>query len=184
MPEIQEEQRGFKFRAILGISARGRLVRRDIVSPRRICDDPSAATLPRPHRTTRNHRACVFKAWQNLSGPMWFQSQNQTLAWDRAAFRWSAPSPGSRTCRKDHAPSHRPQMSSGRLFLDRVARQQSPSPLHRHSQNNMRFSRARVKGDISILLGRGHFYFALTPVDDDFPTPSRCGTIPRINPWG
>ena len=26
-------------------------------------------------------------------------------------------------------------MSSGRLFLDRVARQQSPSPLHRHRQN-------------------------------------------------
>jgi hypothetical protein len=26
-------------------------------------------------------------------------------------------------------------MSSGRLFLDRVARQQSPSPLHRHCQN-------------------------------------------------
>src|ERR1035437_2711225 len=26
-------------------------------------------------------------------------------------------------------------MSSGRLFLDRVARQQSPSPLHRYRQN-------------------------------------------------
>jgi len=94
---------------------------------------------------------CVFKAWRNLSGPMWFQNQNQTLGWDRAASRWSAPSPGSRTCREDHAPSHRRQMSSGRLFLDRVARQQSPSPLHRHPQNTMRFSRARVKGDIPTL---------------------------------
>ena len=28
-------------------------------------------------------------------------------------------------------------MSSGRLFLDRVARQQSPSPLHRRDQNNL-----------------------------------------------
>jgi hypothetical protein len=28
------------------------------------------------------------------------------------------------------------QMSSGRLFLDRVGRHQSPSPLHRHSQHN------------------------------------------------
>jgi hypothetical protein len=28
-------------------------------------------------------------------------------------------------------------MSSGRLFLDRVARQHCPSPLHRHGQNNL-----------------------------------------------
>jgi hypothetical protein len=46
------------------------------------------------------------------------------------------PSPGKRTRREDHVPSHRPQMSSGRLFLDRVGRHQSPSPLHRHIQNN------------------------------------------------
>jgi len=32
------------------------------------------------------------------------------------------PCPGKRTPREDRAPSHRPQMSSGRLFLDRVAR--------------------------------------------------------------
>ena len=52
-------------------------------------------------------------------------------AGSRAASRRSAPNPGSRACREDRAPSHRPQMSSGRLFLDRGARQQSPSPLHR-----------------------------------------------------
>ena len=34
-------------------------------------------------------------------------------------------------------------MSSGRLFLDRVGRHQSPSPLHRHGQNN---SVARSEG--------------------------------------
>ena len=55
------------------------------------------------------------------------KTKNQTLGWGRAASRWSVPSPGSRTCREDHAPSHRPQMSSGRLFLDRVARQHCPS---------------------------------------------------------
>jgi hypothetical protein len=43
------------------------------------------------------------------------------------------------TRREDPAPSHRPQMSSGRLFLDQVGRHQSPSPLHRHAQTNMRF---------------------------------------------
>ena len=51
-------------------------------------------------------------------------------------------------------------MSSGRLFLDRVGRHQSPSPLHRRSQNNTHSARLPGKGDISILLGRGHFYFA------------------------
>ena len=81
---------------------------------------------------------CVFKAWRNLSGPMGLQhqGQNQTLGRGRAASRRSAPGPGKRTRREDHAPSHRPQMSSGRLFLDRVARQQSPSPLHRHDHHN------------------------------------------------
>ena len=53
-------------------------------------------------------------------------------------------------------------MSSGRLFLNRVARQQSPSPLHRHEQINMHSAESQAKGDISTLPGRGHFYFALT----------------------
>ncbi len=53
-------------------------------------------------------------------------------------------------------------MSSGRLFLDRVGRHQSPSPLHRRDQINMQ-SRVRAsKEDILTLPGRGHFYFALT----------------------
>jgi hypothetical protein len=121
-----------------------------------------ATPYPQLQRTILRRSACVFKAWRNLSGPIWFQSQNQTPGWDRAASRWSAPSPGKRTRREDHAPSHRPQMSSGRLFLDRVARQQSPSPLHRHGQNNMLFAEPQTKGDISTLPARGHFYFALT----------------------
>lgn len=53
-------------------------------------------------------------------------------------------------------------MSSGRLFLDRVARQQSPSPLHRHPQINMHLPKARDKGGVSTLPERGHSYFALT----------------------
>ena len=91
------------------------------------------------------------------------KTKNQTLGWGRAASRWSAPSPGSRTCREDHAPSHRPQMSSGRLFLDRVARQHCPSPLHRRAQTTTPSQPAGQKQDISTLQGIGHFYFALTP---------------------
>jgi hypothetical protein len=117
--------------------------------------------LPAPAKILRPQYA-FFKAWRNLSGPMGFQNQNQTLGRDRASSRRSAPSPGKRTCREDHAPSHRPQMSSGRLFLERVARQHCPSPLHRHEQNNMRSPGGRGNGDISTLPAWGHFYFALT----------------------
>jgi hypothetical protein len=69
--------------------------------------------------------------------------------------------PGYRTRRKN-TPCPSSAMSSGRLFLDRVARQHCPSPLHRHTQINMHSAEAQGKGDISILPGRGHFYFALT----------------------
>ena len=58
-------------------------------------------------------------------------------------------------------------MSSDRLFLDRVGRHQSPSPLHRHEQNNMHSASGLAKGDISTLLARGHFYFALTRQESD-----------------
>ena len=91
------------------------------------------------------------------------KTKNQTLGRGRTASRWSASIPGSRTCREDHAPSHRPQMSSGRLFLDRVARQHCPSPLHRHGQTTTPPHPARPKPDISTLQRIGHFYFALTP---------------------
>ena len=109
-----------------------------------------------------------FKAWRNLSGPMWSQNQNQnqnqTKPWGEAdtASHRSAPSPGRRTRREDHVLAHRPQMSSGRLFLDRVARQHCPSPLHRHTQINMHLAEPWARGDISTLPERGHFYFALT----------------------
>src|SRR2546427_13285807 len=86
------------------------------------------------------------------------------------------PGPGKRTRREDHAPSHRPQMSSGRLFLDRVARQQSPSLLHRQPQHNTHSSSDRAKGDISTLPARGHFYFALTR-NESFLPPPREGVI-------
>ena len=163
MNPIRREWREGKVRPIPGNSPHDRLVSRGILSPRRICDDPFSATpFPQLQTTIPGPPVCVFKAWRNLSGPMWLQNQNQTLGWDRAASRWSAPSPGKRTRREDHAPSHRPQMSSGRLFLDRVARQQSPSPLHRHPQINTQSRAAQAKGDISTLPGRRHFYFALT----------------------
>ena len=110
---------------------------------------------------TEGPQYAFLKAWRNLSGPMGFQNQNQTLGWDQTASRWSAPGPGKRTRREDHALSHRPQMSSDRLFLDRVARQHCPSPLHRHAQTTTHPLPARLKPDISTLQRIGHFYFCL-----------------------
>jgi hypothetical protein len=49
-------------------------------------------------------------------------------------------------------------MSSDRLFLDRVARQHCPSPLHRHAQTTTPPRTTRQKPDISTLLEIGHFY--------------------------
>jgi hypothetical protein len=72
------------------------------------------------------------------------------------------PMPGKGRDGRNYAPCSSSAMSSDRLFLDRVARQHCPSPLHRQSQNNMRSQQAQAKGDISILPARGHFYFALT----------------------
>ena len=98
------------------------------------------------------------KAWRNLSGPMGLkfknkkQHQNQILSRGHTASRWSAPSPGKRTRREEHALSHRPQMSSDRLFLDRVGRHQSPSPLRRHAQTTTHFPRGN--SDRNFLLCR------------------------------
>ena len=84
-------------------------------------------------------------------------------SWGRGATsRWSVPGPA--TSRRDgrSAPCPSSTMSSGRLFIDRVARQHCPSPLHRHGQNNMHPLPAPAEPDISTLQRIGHFYFALT----------------------
>jgi len=67
----------------------------------RICDDPFPATPFPPQQPTILRRpVCVFKAWRNLSARC---GQTKTLGRDRAASRWSAPGPGKRARREDHA---------------------------------------------------------------------------------
>ena len=167
-----------KVRPIPGNSPHDRLVSRGMsFTFWRVCDDPFRATsFPQRQRAYRSAQYAFLRHWWNLSGPMW--SKNQTPGRDHTASRWSAPSPGSRTRREDRAPSHRPQMSSSRLFLDRVARQQSPSPRHRQPQNNTHSTSDRGKGDISTLPARGHFYFALTLC------VKRCGSKVIMSPLG
>src|SRR6266496_310901 len=119
---MDREWREGKVRPLQGNSPHDRPVSRGIRSSRRICDDPFSATpVPLLQRTILRPPVCVFKAWRNLSGPMWFQSQNQNQnqnqnqpkPWGEAdtASRRSAPSPGRRTRREDHALAHRPQMT-------------------------------------------------------------------------
>jgi hypothetical protein len=118
--------------------------------------------LPAPAKNTEAPQYAFLEAWRNLSGPMGFQKSKPNPEPRPNRLPPVRLSPGKGTRREDHAPSHRPQMSSGRLFLDRVGRHQSPSPLHRHEQHNMRSPEDRGEGDISTLPAWGHFYFALT----------------------
>ena len=154
-----------KVRRIPGSSPHDRLVSRVISSsPRGACDDPFHATGFRisqesywaPSMRFQRHGGIYLVRWGSTAKP----SQNQILGRDQTASRWSAPSPGKRTRREEHALSHRPQMSSGRLFLDRVGRHQSPSPLRRHAQTTTHFPRGTSKPELSTLLGSGTFYFA------------------------
>ena len=160
---ILGEWREGKVRPLPGNAPRTRPVSRGILMLWSICDDPFVATrFPQLSRTIPGARYAFSQAWRNLSGPMRFHNQNQTLARDHTASRRSAPNQGQRTRREEHALSHRPQMSYGRLFLDRVARQHCPSPLHRQPEHNTHSAAPQAKGDISTLPARGHFYFALT----------------------
>jgi hypothetical protein len=105
---------------------------------------------------------CVFKAWRNLSVRCGFELK--TKSWSETDL---PPAGRPRTQAKERVGRttllSSSAMSSGRLFLDRVARQHCPSPLHRHAQITMHPANLGGKEDISTLPARGHFYFALTP---------------------
>ena len=156
--------REVKRRPVLGNSPNDRILRGpDCNRPKRVYADSFPATPSPQTPTARQLSACVFSGMAESIGPMWSLT--------------SKPNPGSeavpppvgrpRAQVKERVgritPSSSSAMSSGRLFLDRVARQHCPSPLHRRDQTNMRFISNQRKQDISTLLGIGHFYFALTP---------------------
>jgi hypothetical protein len=150
-----------KVRPLQGNSPHDRLVSRGTISSlRRICDDPFRATAFPLQRNILRRSVCVFQAWRNLSLRC---GSTKTKPWGGTV---PPPDGRPRAQVKERVgrttPFSSSAMSSDRLFLDRVARQQSPSPLHRQPQNNMHSAEPRAKGDISTLPGRGHFYFALT----------------------
>jgi hypothetical protein len=119
-----------KVRPLPGNSPHDRLVSRGILSPRRVCDDPfPAPPYPQLPRTILGAQYAFLKAGRNLSVRC---GQNKTKPWGR-----TEPPPAGRPRAQVQervgrtTPLSSSAMSSGRLFLDRVARQQSPSPLHR-----------------------------------------------------
>ena len=160
---IGRKWREGKVRPSQGNSPHDRPVSRGIISSlRRICDDSFPATPFPLQRTILRRPVCVFKAWRNLSVRC---GQTKTKPWGG-----TAPPPDGRPRAQVKERVGRTTlfsssaMSSDRLFLDRVGRHQSPSPLHRHSQINMHSPEPQAKGDISTLPGRRHFYFALTTI--------------------
>jgi len=162
MSSILGEWREGKVRPLQGNVPRDRPVSRGIfLSLWSVCDDPFPATRF-PQLLIPGARYAFFKAWRNLSvrcGSTATKSRVGTEPPPVGRPRAQAKERVGRT-----TPFSSSAMSSGRLFLDRVARQHCPSPLHRRPQNNTHFAEPGRKEDISTLPGRGHFYFALTVV--------------------
>jgi hypothetical protein len=169
---IGRKWREGKVRPSQGNSPHDRPVSRGMIpSLRRICDDPFPATSFPLQPTILRRPVCVFQAWRNLSVRC---GQTKTKPWGGTE---PPPVGRPRAQVKERVgrttPFSSSAMSSDRLFLDRVGRHQSPSPLHRQWQNNMHFSGAQAKGDISTLPGRRHFYFALTVPGRALTPPDR-----------
>jgi hypothetical protein len=159
MRSVLGEWREGKVRPLPGNAPHDRPVSRGLHSPRSICDDPFPATRF-PLLSIPGARNAFSKAWRNLSvrcGPKQNQPWVGTLLPPAGRPRAQVKERAGRIAIFSSS-----AMSSGRLFLDRVARQQSPSPLHRHAQTTMHPCRNQAKQDISTLQGIGHFYFALT----------------------
>jgi len=156
------EWRAGKVRPIPGNAPHGRPVSRVISCPLwSICDDFCDTTrFPLIQRTRRSSRRAFFKASRNLSVRCGCKTKTNPEPRPTASRRSAPTQVEERVGRTALFPSS--AMSSGRLFLDRVGRHQSSSPLRRHTQISTHSSTRQGKGDISTLPARGHFYFALT----------------------
>jgi hypothetical protein len=153
--------REVKVRPIPGNPPPAQPVSRGVYSLKRVCDDPFSATaLPQLQRTILGAQDAFLEAWRNLSvryGQATTKSRGETAPPPARRPRTQVEERVGRT-----TPRSSSAMSSDRLFLDRVARQHCPSPLHRRAQTTMHPHTARRKPDISTWQGIGHFYFALT----------------------
>jgi hypothetical protein len=140
---VSEEGKGALYRETL--QATGFYMGRVVIATAEFAPMPPPIYRATPAVSFRRPSGCVFGGMTESIGPMWVQNQK--------------PNPGNGIL---PPPAGRPRaqvkervgrttlfsssaMSSGRLFLDRVGRHQSPSPLHRRDQNK---SIARSEGTI------------------------------------
>src|SRR5215208_4377415 len=158
-------------RPIPGNSPDDRILRGpDCHRPKRVCADPLPATAE-ASETTKG-----FGMRFRRHGGIYRSDAAQHKPLGRtAASRWSAPSQGKERDGRSALCSSS-TMSSDRLFLDRVARQHCPSPLHRHAHTTMCSSQPPSKPDISTLQRIGHFYFALTRGSIPYSPPGYLAT--------
>ena len=149
MSSILGEWREVKSRPLQGKAPCDRPVSRGIsCSLWGLCVDPFPATRF-PLLFIPGARYAFSKAWRNLSVRC---SQTTTKSWVETGPPPASPIPPQakeRAGRNTFFSSS--AMSSGRLFLDRVGRHQSPSPLHRRPQNITHPEKPSGKGDISTL---------------------------------
>jgi hypothetical protein len=147
-----------KRRPVQGNSPNNRILHGpDCNHPKRVCADSFPATpLPQLPKIQKTSGRRFLRQAESIA-PM-------CSANPRPECR--LPLVGPRSSVKEHdgrsAPCPSSAMSSDRLFLDRVARQHCPSPLHRHAQTTTHPLPRLAKPDISTLQRIGHFYFALT----------------------
>ena len=133
-PRFRRKQR----RPLQGNSASDRILRGpDCNRHSRVCADASVRLYrATPAVSSRRPSDAFSEAWRNLSVRCGPKTKNQTLGRNRLP-----PAGRPRTQIKERvgrtALFSSSAMSSGRLFLDRVGRHQSPSPLHRHGQHNL-----------------------------------------------
>jgi len=123
------EAKGARYRETLQTT--GCYVDRIVIVPRE-----SAQILQSPpdrcqQRHSDGHQNAFSEASRNLS--LRWRVGFPTKPGQEHRLPPMAPRPGSRTRQEERALLIVP-MSSDRLFLDRVARQHCPSPLHRHAQ--------------------------------------------------
>jgi hypothetical protein len=115
------------------LQATGFHVGRIVIAPREFAPIPHARPGDREPIDSDGHRNAFSEASRNLSAR--WRAADQPKPGLEHRLPPMAPDPGPRARREDRALLIVP-MSSGRLFLDRGARQHCPSPLHRHDQHN------------------------------------------------
>ena len=130
-PPTEAAVKGAKYRETLQTT--GCYMDRIVIVPREFAPMPRPLLRSRGRLASNGHQKAFSQAWRNLSVRCRAVCEPKPRL--EHCLPPITPDPGSRTRREERALLIVP-MSSGRLFLDRVARQHCPSPLHRHVQHN------------------------------------------------